>query len=218
MEKIKVTLTGPSGVGKTTLAKEISNMFTIPFISGSYSDLVPETRNERHEDMINKEPKTIFEQDMQVLCKRRNAFNVTDTFVSDRSYIDSAAYIINKLSHRYPECEIDSFCNLCKALTKQTTHIIFIPFSKNFMNHWEMEDNNKRVLNRYYQFEVSQVIFGLLDLWGYRNKWSYCTNTVSDAGIITIEDKEIPILILDELDFNNRVSIVRRFLKSTENL
>lgn len=30
MEKIKVTLTGPSGVGKTTLAKEISNMFTIP--------------------------------------------------------------------------------------------------------------------------------------------------------------------------------------------
>lgn len=86
------------------------------------------------------------------------------------------------------------------------------------MNHWEMEDNNKRVLNRYYQFEVSQVIFGLLDLWGYHNKWSYCTNTVSDAGIITIEDKEIPILILDELDFNNRVSIVRRFLKSTENL
>ena len=41
--KYQIMFTGVSGVGKTTIAKEIAELLNIPFISGSYSDLVPET-------------------------------------------------------------------------------------------------------------------------------------------------------------------------------
>ena len=35
---------GPSGIGKTTLAKFIETKYGIPFISGSMSDLMPDTK------------------------------------------------------------------------------------------------------------------------------------------------------------------------------
>ena len=51
--------TGVSGVGKTTIAKEVADMLKIPFISGSYSDLVPETRDMPHADMIQQDASTV---------------------------------------------------------------------------------------------------------------------------------------------------------------
>lgn len=44
-EKIlKIQLCGSSGTGKTTVANQLSKIYDIPFISGSYSDLVPSTK------------------------------------------------------------------------------------------------------------------------------------------------------------------------------
>ena len=145
----KVMLTGCSGVGKTTLAKWMAENFHIPFISGSYSDLVPETRYQKHSDMISKDPQEIYKQDMQVINLRNKQFSNKRDFVSDRSYFDSAAYLIQKLSHHIPECDTEHFINTCERLmAEQCTHLIFIPFTKNFLKNWDMEDNSKRVLNR----------------------------------------------------------------------
>ena len=105
--KYQIMFTGVSGVGKTTIAKEVADMLKIPFISGSYSDLVPETKDMPHADMIQQDAKTVFMQDMQVLNLRNKAFRGEDSFVTDRSYFDSAAYFINKLSHRIAECDLD---------------------------------------------------------------------------------------------------------------
>lgn len=45
MEKhLRIQIAGPSGVGKTTLAKDISDIYGIPYVSGSYSDLIPSTK------------------------------------------------------------------------------------------------------------------------------------------------------------------------------
>ena len=60
--KQRINFTGCSGIGKTTLAKEISEKYGLPFISGSYSDLVPETKDLSHTDMINQDAKKIFEE------------------------------------------------------------------------------------------------------------------------------------------------------------
>ena len=145
----KVMLTGCSGVGKTTLAKWMAETFQLPFISGSYSDLVPETRYQKHSDMISKDPQEIYKQDMQVINLRNKQFSNKRDFVSDRSYFDSAAYLIQKLSHNIPECDTEHFINTCERLmAEQCTHLIFIPFTKNFLKNWDMEDNSKRVLNR----------------------------------------------------------------------
>lgn len=40
----RIMFVGPSGIGKTTLAKFIETKYGIPFISGSMSDLMPDTK------------------------------------------------------------------------------------------------------------------------------------------------------------------------------
>lgn len=113
-------------------------------------------------------------QDMQVLNLRNKAFRMEDNFVTDRSYFDSAAYFINKLSHRIEECDLDHAINLCRMLLgQQCTHLIFIPFSDKFFNEWVTENNGKRVLSKYYQYQVSQIMYGLLKVWGYKPDSKY---------------------------------------------
>lgn len=215
MAGMKIMLTGCSGVGKTTLARWISEYLCLPFISGSYSDLVPETKSQPHSNMITKDPKLIFEQDNLVINKRHKLFSNKLHFVSDRSYFDSAAYLIQKLAHQIKECDTDHFISCCERLmSEECTHLIFIPFTKDFLDNWEMEDNSKRVLNRYYQFEVSQILYGILDLWNFKPNWirSKFLPGKSIRGTITCNGKKIETLILDEMDFQLRTEIVRKFL------
>lgn len=40
----RIMFVGPSGIGKTTLAKFIETKYGIPFISDSMSDLMPDTK------------------------------------------------------------------------------------------------------------------------------------------------------------------------------
>lgn len=215
-KELKIQLTGCSGVGKTTLAKWISETYDIPFVSGSYSDLVPETRLQKHEDMISKSPEEIFTQDYQVLNARNKLFQKQGNFVSDRSYIDSAAYMIQKLSHHIRECDMENFINACYQLMEgQCTHLIFIPFSQQFLKGWAMEDNNKRVLNRYYQYEVSLIIKGILDLYGvnYAGSLLKTYSIGSKCGKLKIGDSNIKVLILDEMNFEKRQQKVEAFLE-----
>ena len=148
MEKLlKIQLTGCSGVGKTTLSKWLSEELRIKFISGSYSDLVPQTKNEKHSDMITKDPKIIYQQDYQVMNLRHKQLAFEDRFITDRSYVDSIAYLINKLSVHIRQCDIEAFIGNCEALLSlECTHLIFIPFSLKFLKNWDIEDNNNNLL------------------------------------------------------------------------
>lgn len=212
---IKIQLTGCSGVGKTTLAKYIASEYDIPFISGSYSDLVPQTKDEKHADMITKDPKLIYEQDHQVLNLRHKQLRNTFDFVTDRSYIDSIAYLINKISIHLRSCDIEAFITTCEALLeRECTHLIFVPFTTKFLDEWEIEDNKKRVLNSYYQFQISQLIFGILDIFNFKESNVKTWVVGEKAGTITLpmSKKKIEVLILDELDFTKRNKIVKNFL------
>lgn len=219
--KLKINLTGVSGIGKTTIAKAISEKYNIPFLSGSYSDLVPKTKDMPHRDMILQSAEEVQMQDTQVLNLRNKLFSSHDTYVSDRSYLDSAAYFINKLAHRIPECEVENFIEMCRALTgTQISHLIYIPFTTPMITEWEMEDNKKRVLNRYYQREVSMLMtFVLKDLWKYeRKKFSQSHNGgwLSESGILQIthggKEYITKVLILYTLDLDQRLHFIDKFL------
>lgn len=185
----RIMFVGPSGIGKTTLAKFIETKYGIPFISGSMSDLMPDTKEMHHAEFLHQECGKLINKDYQLLNLRNKLFKDKETFVTDRSYVDLAAYFIYKQSTNIPECEVDAFLDICKDLTvQQCDLLIYLPLSMYNMKEWLMEDNKKRIINRYYQAQMSDIMGNLLTQW----------STLS----------VIDILVVPQLDFYDRIHMI----------
>lgn len=210
-KRLRIQFMGCSGIGKTTLATWLAETLNIPFVSASYSDLVPETKKLTHEDMMNQPYNIIYEQDIKALKARSKLFSQHPEYVSDRSYIDSVAYMIHKLSQHLRECDIDTFVESSRILTgMQCDYLVFIPFTQQYFKHWEIEDNNKRVLNRYFQFQISELMSSVLDLFhvdytnmldGYR------------LGFLPLKGRIIKVLVIYSLDLEQRKQILLNCFK-----
>lgn len=210
-KRLRIQFMGCSGIGKTTLATWLAETLNIPFVSASYSDLVPETKKLTHEDMMNQPYNIIYEQDIKALKARSKLFSQHPEYVSDRSYIDSIAYMIHKLSQHLRECDIDTFVESSRILTgMQCDYLVFIPFTQRYFKHWEIEDNNKRVLNRYFQFQISELMFSVLDLFHV----DY-TNMLDGYGLgfLPLKGRIVKVLVIYSLDLEQRKQILLNCFK-----
>lgn len=229
---MKIMFAGPSGIGKTTLAEYIANgdeLFdsnSIPFVSGSVSDLLPKTKEMSHKDMLSRDSQDLYMEDMQILNLRNKLFKQYETFVSDRSYLDSAAYFLYKQADKQPECEVEHFLELCKMLlNQQCTHLIFVQFHTGLYKKWITEDNNKRITNSFFQMGISSIMSMILQLWGYTQtdmissiregflKAPKMMEYISPVGYIKSLYGETKVLILQEANLENRKLIINQFLK-----
>ena len=168
---ISILLAGPSGVGKTTIANFLAQELGIKFISGSVSDLLPQTKDMAHADMLSRDSKELYMEDYKILNLRKKIFsNAEEPFVSDRSFLDSAAYFLYKQADKIPACEVEQFINLAKMATLQSIdYLVFIDYSLDMFNNWIIEDNSKRVISKFFQMEISRIMYMILDIWGL--KW-----------------------------------------------
>ena len=165
---IRVQFAGPSGVGKTTLSKWFEEQFKVEFISGSVSDLLPSTKEELHKDMLSHDKKDLYTQDYQILNLRNKLFATKESYVSDRSFLDSAAYFMYKQADTIPQCELEHFFELCKkCLVEQTDLLVVVGFTPYMVKNWVMEDNSKRILNKYFQAEISYIMRYIMEEWGF---------------------------------------------------
>lgn len=227
---LRIMFAGASGTGKTTLANYISQVYgeNTPFLSGSVSDLIPKTKDMSHADMLSRDSKELAMEDFQILNLRNKLFqekvNSDESFVSDRSFLDSAAYFVYKQADKLPQCEVEHFLDLCKmCLNKQCTHLIFIPFNIPMFKGWVTEDNNKRITSRYFQMEISSIMQMVLDIWGFRVEGilesipkGFFKNTNLEEGAFTGTIKspygETKVIILNEVKLDNRESIISYLL------
>lgn len=225
MEK-RIMFYGPSGTGKTTMAKIISDNYGIPFISSSISDLIPKTKEMTHLEMMDRDYKKIYLEDMQLLNLRSKLFKNETAYVTDRSYLDIFAYHLIKVSKGIEECDSNALLhNVSAALLRDCTHLIFTPFMEDMLKNWEMEDNRKRVLNKYFQWYVSQVMYGLLRLLGYKQRIILNLIKGINMGKIYPEKiyrnlsidlslyKPLKVLVINTQDFDKRNEIIKEFLK-----
>lgn len=175
---MKIMFAGASGVGKTTLAKEVPGMIkfdvteyppVLDFISGSVSDLIPKTKDMSHKEMLERDSKDLLLEDFQVMNLRNKMFRDRDRFVTDRSYLDLAAYFYYKQAKNVPKCEMEHFFETCKMLlNQQCTHLILLDFTTAMIKEWVTEDNNnKRIENNYFQFLISSIMDNMLNIWGF---------------------------------------------------
>ena len=226
---LKVQFAGPSGVGKTTLAKWFEENYQVEFVSGSISDLIPSTKEELHKDMLSHSKNELYTQDYQVLNLRNKLFSSKESYVSDRSFLDSATYFMYKQAADIPQCELEHFLDLCKkCLVEQTDLLIVIGFTPYMVKNWVMEDNNKRILNKYFQAEISYIMRYILTEWGFdflhpipsihRNlyhKDTWLTNGQYYTNTLTTLYGSTYIMWIDEPGLYTRKEIIDNFIKRT---
>ena len=179
----RIMFVGPSGIGKTTLAQAVAKKYDIPFISGSMSDLLPATKDVSHNEILSLGSEAMYKSDFQLLNLRNKLFRDKENFVTDRSYADLAAYFWYKQSRTLPECEMEHFFCQCKTLMEDQCDVaIFLPLNLDTYKHWSMEDNKKRIMNRFFQVQISSLMSELLANW------------------------EIPTVCVENLDFCTRLN------------
>ena len=227
----RIMFTGPSGIGKTTLAKFVENIGggdqpAWPFISGSVSDLLPNTKYETHEKMLSHDKRELYTQDFQILNLRKKLFINSDSFVSDRSFLDSAAYFLYKQSNSLPQCEMGHFLELCKmCLCQCCDKLIILNFTPYMVDNWVMEDNNKRILNKYFQEQISAIVLMILDNWGVEFSDSIVVDNSSflslsktykyggyRLGVLKSIYGNVDILLIDEPELDIRKYIISKQL------
>lgn len=222
-----IMLAGPSGIGKTTIAKDLSTKLEIPFLSGSVSDLLPQTRGIAHKDMISRDPEKLYMEDFQIMNLRNKLFleHADESFVSDRSFLDSAAYFLMKQASVIPECEMENFLDLAKrSLCTHCSHLIVVDFLPEQRKEWFTENNDKRITSNYFQIYMASIMKLVLDIWNFSYNGRMDSISTSflrvnhlpyGAKIGTIKSiyGETRVLILKELEYNNRKEVIRQFLK-----
>lgn len=230
-----IMFSGPSGIGKTTLAKGIEEYYSnigldIPFISGSVSDLIESTKEMSHKDMLGRDSMTLQMEDYQILNLRKKKFqsqiDLGSNFVCDRSFLDSAAYFVYKQAEVIAKCEIEHFLALSKLLSANyCTHLILLDFTPNMIHEWVTEDNNKRITNNYFQMEIANIMKMVLDLWGIRytedilsirGKHIFGPTTVlkygAKRGVIESPYGKVNVLVIRESVKEIREKLIKLFI------
>ena len=158
MKQLKIAMSGPSGVGKTTLSEWVSKEFGIPFITTSTKPLWEKHGIINHEMLIQRtilNPQWGLDFQYELLDIRKKIIEDNEQFVTDRSPIDNLAYFIMQNTPYLGEEATQSYIELCATALSKMDGLIQIPFGP----HIVLENDGKRVANKYYQMSVNQQFY-----------------------------------------------------------
>lgn len=219
---MRIMLAGPSGIGKTTLANQVSTLLDKQFISGSVSDLLPKTKDIPHSEMLDRDSQELYREDYQILNLRKKVFENILDFVSDRSFVDSATYFLYKQASKIPACEVEHFINLCGRLTTSLCDLLVVlELSTDNIHTWITEDNGKRIVSNYFQTMITYNMRMVLKLMGYKKCTTYNTLPVAkflsyrvldqyfEVGNIKNIYGETKVVIIKDLNLTNRIDIIK---------
>ncbi len=190
----RIFITGPSGMGKTTLATHIEQNHGIPFISTSAKDIWPRYGFTSHQDchrVSALKPEIGLDYQLDILNQRIAALLVEEEFVCDRSPLDNFVYFMLELSPYVSIQETEAFIEKCREAMKLGTALITIPYDSNIRL-----DDGMRITNTYYHQMVSCVHH-----WAILGK---------DINICKLDKK----LNLNHWDWGTRTNIVDEWVKN----
>lgn len=212
----KIFITGTSGVGKTTLAKYISQRYRIPYVNGSSTVIWEKYGIKNHTELLEmgiKDPVKGLQFQLELLDVRKEALMDLDSFVTDRSVIDNLVYFLFQnspfLSKNYTEHYLEK-CRECfdisnGSIIKQRPFedMKLIYLSRDFLPFDKMpliEDDDKRITNEYYQDMMDEIFKHVLN-----------------KDILGLELDRFNFKKVRDYNWESRVNIVEHFIKEEPN-
>lgn len=215
---MRITFCGPSGTGKSTLAKELSKHLNIESVDGSRTTLMETDRGKTHQGMLSEE--IVPHKNFHVMNKRARLFqSIESSFVSDRSMVDPVVYEIYETSAMGKSCTLDDILDNAKYLLAKSKIdlVIYIPYTNRAMDEMAIEDNNKRITNPYFQRMISKIfdialerLAGLQVNESMSFQWGKFIPIPSNKG----NGHETKLLVINEPFNETRMKIIKQQIKN----
>lgn len=93
---MKIAFTGAGGTGKTTLAKEVSATWGLPFITNVARQVMAETGIENEESQNSMSAESLLELQCKIFLALRSRRASEPAFVTDRLLLDNYVYALRR--------------------------------------------------------------------------------------------------------------------------
>lgn len=151
---MKIVVSGSAGIGKTRLAKKLSDYLGIPYIPDCIDDNLNANGFSSWKDVKSKKKER--EIRLTSLKQKIEKENKTESFVSDKGSIDYLAYWLILTSNYATEAENEEFLRLAKEHA-QTYDKVIIPV----FGVYEAENPDKRNVSYSHRFRIHCLIEGI---------------------------------------------------------
>jgi ATPase subunit of ABC transporter with duplicated ATPase domains len=159
---MKIGIVGTAGTGKSSLARALSQSLGLQLLEAKVitQDILDRDGYD-HTSGIQVERFLAHTGRQNEILRRTMEMedSATDGFVSDRTVVDLAAYVVAELYN----ADIDGLKHIfstCRRRVENYTHMFFCPWKDK-----PFENNDKRTLNPWYQFKIHALEIGILDSW-----------------------------------------------------
>ena len=158
---IRIGIIGCAGGGKSSLAISLSAKLGIPFIASRVitSDIVARDGYEYGSGVQIERFLAAGSRQLEIFLRTKDETGKNDSFVTDRTFIDLAAYAVCELQDDDPAL-LRKIYDGCRKEARVYTHLIFLPWKDG-----PVQDNHKRTLNPWYQFAIHSLDLSIMTEW-----------------------------------------------------
>lgn len=164
MKTPRIGIVGAAGTGKSSVAKAVAEKLKLPLIEAksiTREILVRDGYDYGSGIQVERFLSSPARQ-TEIMDKTFSTQTSEGSWIADRTVVDLSAYAVAELHDDDLEL-LRKIFYACRKHASVYTHIFLCPW-----HDIPVQDNHKRTLNPWYQFQIHALVEGIMDDWGLR--------------------------------------------------